>query len=140
MTSSPAATPAQALPITRLFAKAGYVLFIAGCLVPPLLLVALVLNLARRGHARGTWLESHFRRQLHSFLIALLALGLVVLMLSFLSGTPYLLGVLVGAGSLSESTAMTLGLLLLAALAAPPIYLLIRMAGGLSALNRNEAA
>lgn len=135
-TGAPSAKPQ---PITRMFAKTCYVLFIAGCVLPPLLLAALVLNLLRSGHARGTWLESHFRRQMNSFLIALVMLGLVALGLAYLSGAPYLLGAMVGSGTLPGESALAFALLPLAIVLLPPIYLLIRMAGGLSALNRNEA-
>ena len=35
-------------------------------------IAAVVINYARRADARGTWLESHFRWQIHTFWIALL--------------------------------------------------------------------
>ncbi|MEW6120492.1 MAG: hypothetical protein AB1593_10435 [Pseudomonadota bacterium] len=108
--------------------------------MPPLLLVPLVLNLLRRGHARVTWLESHFRLQLNAFLIALAVFGLIAEAPFFLSGLPYLVGVPVDAGSLSEGLGLTFGLLFLAVLLAPLICLLIHMTRSLSALNRGQAA
>ena len=48
-------------------------------------LIAVILNYIKRGEARGTWLESHFRWQIRTFwfglLWAVLCLGLVVLTL-----------------------------------------------------------
>ncbi|MGA3157394.1 MAG: hypothetical protein ABSE43_07470 [Steroidobacteraceae bacterium] len=43
-------------------------------------IVAVLINYARRAEARGTWLESHFRWQIHTFWFALLwiAITLVV--------------------------------------------------------------
>src|SRR5262245_32455482 len=35
-------------------------------------IVAVILNYARRGEARGTWLESHFNWQIRTFWFALL--------------------------------------------------------------------
>lgn len=122
-----------------MFAKACYGLFIAGCFLPPLLLVALALNLLRRGHARETWLESHFRRQLNAFLLTLAMLALVVLVLVSLSGGSYLVGAMLGAGALSSQSAMAFALLPFAAAFLPLIFFMLRMASGLSALNRNEA-
>lgn len=50
-------------------------------------IVAVIMNYVRRGEARGTWLESHFRWQLRTFwftvlwsLVALLAFGWLVLL------------------------------------------------------------
>jgi uncharacterized membrane protein len=122
-----------------MIAKACYGLFIAGCFLPPLLLVAIVLNLLRSGRAQGTWLESHFRRQRSAFLLTLALLTVVVLALVSLSGAPYLLGAMVGAGALSSRSAEAFALLPFAAALLPVIFFLSRMAGGLAALNRNEA-
>ena len=48
-------------------------------------LIAVILNYIKRGEARGTWLESHFRWQIRTFwfglLWAVLCLGFVVLTL-----------------------------------------------------------
>jgi uncharacterized membrane protein len=137
-TDNSSSLPAKQLPITRMFAKVCYGLFIAGCFLPPLLLVAIVLNLLRSGRARGTWLESHFRRQLNSFVLALVLLGIVALAFISLSGAPYLLGSLVGAGALSSESAIAFALLPLAAALLPVIFFLARMASGLSALNRDQ--
>jgi uncharacterized membrane protein len=59
-------------------------------------IVAVVMNYVRRGEARGTWLEAHFRWQLRTFwftalwcVLALLAFGWLVLLLV---GVPLLIG------------------------------------------------
>jgi uncharacterized membrane protein len=45
-------------------------------------IIAVIMNYVRRGDARGTYLESHFRWQLRTFWLAALAI-LVVFLLSF---------------------------------------------------------
>jgi uncharacterized membrane protein len=117
------------LPITRVMAKVCYVLFIAGCFLPPLALVAVGLNLSRRSRARGTWLESHFRRQLSAFLIGA-AIIVVVLLSAFL-----LLGVAYASPALGENMLLVPTAAILSAV----IFFLLRMFRGLGALNRNEA-
>jgi len=47
-------------------------------------IVAVILNYVKRGEARGTWLESHFRWQIRTFWFGLLWIGLCVL---FVIGT-----------------------------------------------------
>ncbi|PYR68667.1 MAG: hypothetical protein DMF87_12265 [Acidobacteria bacterium] len=42
-------------------------------------LIAVILNYIKRGEARGTWLESHFRWQIRTFWYGLLWVGLCVL-------------------------------------------------------------
>jgi uncharacterized membrane protein len=42
-------------------------------------ILAVVLNYIKRGEARGTWLESHFRWQIRTFWFGLLWTGLCVL-------------------------------------------------------------
>jgi uncharacterized membrane protein len=42
-------------------------------------LLAVILNYARRSEVRGTWLESHFRWQIHTFWYALLWIGVSLL-------------------------------------------------------------
>lgn len=41
-------------------------------------IVAVILNYAKRGAARGSWLESHFRWQLRTFWLAVLAIVVAV--------------------------------------------------------------
>lgn len=41
--------------------------------------LAVILNYARRHEVRGTWLESHFRWQIHTFWYALLWVGITLL-------------------------------------------------------------
>mgnify|MGYP003386460605 CR=1 FL=1 len=57
-------------------------------------ILAVILNYVKRGEAQGTWLDSHFRWQIRSFWIALIAiviLRLVFIPLSwFLIGIPFL--------------------------------------------------
>ena len=57
-------------------------------------LVAVVMNYVRRPQVRGTWLDSHFRWQIRSFWIALIALIAVRLVFGPLSwiwiGLPFL--------------------------------------------------
>jgi uncharacterized membrane protein len=42
-------------------------------------LIAVILNYARRADARGTWLESHFEWQIHTFWYAVLWIGITLL-------------------------------------------------------------
>jgi uncharacterized membrane protein len=42
-------------------------------------LIAVVLNYVKRGDARGTWIESHFRWQIRTFWFGLLWVGLCLL-------------------------------------------------------------
>lgn len=57
-------------------------------------LVAVVMNYVRRPQVRGTWLDSHFRWQIRSFWIALLAIVVLQLVFGPLSwiwiGVPFL--------------------------------------------------
>jgi len=72
MTTEAATAPqsTNVLPITRFAARLCYILFTFGWLFPPLLLIALIINLLRRGRARDTWLASHFRWQVSTLFIA----------------------------------------------------------------------
>lgn len=61
-------------------------------------LIAVVLNYMKRGEARGTFLESHFRWQIRTFWSALLWV-LVALLLAFtLIGIPLAFALAAGAG------------------------------------------
>jgi uncharacterized membrane protein len=42
-------------------------------------IIAVILNYLRRAEARGTWLESHFEWQIHTFWYALLWIGITLL-------------------------------------------------------------
>ena len=42
-------------------------------------MLAVILNYARRAEARGTWLESHFEWQIHTFWYALLWIAITLL-------------------------------------------------------------
>lgn len=42
-------------------------------------IIAVILNYVKRGEARGTWLESHFRWQIRTFWFGLLWVGLCLL-------------------------------------------------------------
>ena len=51
-------------------------------------IIAVILNYVKRGEARGTWLESHFRWQIRTFWFGLLWIGLCVLfVVLFVIGT-----------------------------------------------------
>ena len=43
-------------------------------------IIAVIINYVKRGEARGTWLESHFRWQIRTFWFALLWVMIVVLL------------------------------------------------------------
>lgn len=118
------------LPITRLVAQICYGLFIAGCFLPPLLLVALVTNLMRRERAEGTWIESHFRRQLRDFLKLAAVLAVIVGPL-LIPGVAYLFAIIPVIG---------LPILSIAVLAffSVAVIFIIRMATGWRTLLRNE--
>lgn len=61
-------------------------------------LIAVALNYLKRGEARGTFLESHFRWQIRTFWFALLWV-LVALLLAFtLIGIPFAFALAAGAG------------------------------------------
>ena len=56
-------------------------------------IIAVIMNYVRRGEARGSWLESHFRWQLRTFwfavlwvlILALISLPLVLVLVGFLT-------------------------------------------------------
>ena len=58
-------------------------------------IVAVILNYARRGDARGTWVESHYRWQIRTFWFALAWLLLALLLFATLIGIPASVAVLV---------------------------------------------
>jgi len=49
-------------------------------------IIAVILNYVRRGEARGTWLESHFRWQIRTFWFGLLWVSLCVMFVIFTLG------------------------------------------------------
>jgi len=51
-------------------------------------IVAVILNYVKRGDARGTWAESHYRWQIRTFWYALLWLLVALLLLVTLVGAP----------------------------------------------------
>lgn len=51
-------------------------------------IVAVILSYAKRGGARGTWAESHFRWQIRTFWYALLWLVISMLLMVTLLGAP----------------------------------------------------
>jgi uncharacterized membrane protein len=61
-------------------------------------IIAVVINYARRGEARGTFLESHFRWQIRTFWFAFLWCVIAGLLFFTLVGIPLALGVLFGTG------------------------------------------
>jgi uncharacterized membrane protein len=54
-------------------------------------IIAVILNYVKRGDARGTWLESHFRWQIRTFWFGLLWVGLCVMFVIFTLGIGILL-------------------------------------------------
>jgi len=61
-------------------------------------IVAVVINYLKRGEARGTFLESHFRWQIRTFWFALLWCVIGGMLFITLVGIPIALGIFVGAG------------------------------------------
>jgi uncharacterized membrane protein len=59
-------------------------------------IVAVILNYAKRGEARGTWVESHYRWQIRTFWFALAWLLLGLLLFATLIGIPVSVALLVG--------------------------------------------
>ena len=54
-------------------------------------IIAVVLNYAKRGEARGTWLDSHFRWQIRTFWYGLLWVALCMLFVIFTLGVGILI-------------------------------------------------
>ena len=61
-------------------------------------IVAVIINYVKRGEARGTFLESHFRWQIRTFWFALLWVVVAVLLMLTLIGIPMALVLLLLAG------------------------------------------
>jgi uncharacterized membrane protein len=59
-------------------------------------IVAVILNYAKRGAARGTWVDSHYRWQIRTFWFAAAWLILVLILFATLIGIPIAVGVAVG--------------------------------------------
>ena len=58
-------------------------------------IIAVIISYVKRGGARGSWAESHFRWQIRTFWFALLWLVIAVLLIVTLLGAPVGLGMLV---------------------------------------------
>jgi uncharacterized membrane protein len=58
-------------------------------------IIAVILSYVKRGDARGSWAESHFRWQIRTFWFALLWLVIAVLLIVTLLGAPVGLSVLI---------------------------------------------
>ncbi len=58
-------------------------------------IAAVILNYARRGDARGTWLESHYRWQIRTFWFAIVWVILAGVLFITLVGIPIAVGILV---------------------------------------------
>lgn len=54
-------------------------------------IIAVIINYVKRGEARGTWLESHFRWQIRTFWFALLWAVIVLVVSALLA--PFLIGI-----------------------------------------------
>ena len=61
-------------------------------------IIAVVINYAKRGEARGTFLESHFRWQIRTFWFALLWCVIGTVLLATLVGIPLAVAVFLAAG------------------------------------------
>jgi uncharacterized membrane protein len=61
-------------------------------------IVAVIINYMKKGEARGTFLESHFRWQIRTFWFALLWCGIGGVLLLTIIGIPLGLAVFFGAG------------------------------------------
>ena len=59
-------------------------------------IVAVILNYVKRGDARGTWLESHYRWQIRTFWYAIGWVLLAGFLILTLIGIPFGLAILVG--------------------------------------------
>lgn len=117
------------LPLTRMVARTCYFLFMIGFFLPPVALVAAIINLLRRHRAKGTWLASHFRWQLRTYLISL-ALAIA----SLLPGI-----VLTGLAIVNPNLAENLLMIPLVLIIIVVFFFLSRMFRGLGAMNRNQA-
>ena len=58
-------------------------------------IIAVILSYVKRGDARGSWAESHFRWQIHTFWYALLWLVIAMLLIVTLVGAPVGLAMLI---------------------------------------------
>ncbi len=61
-------------------------------------IIAVIINYVKRGEARGSWLESHFRWQIRTFWFALLWFVVAGLLAITLIGIPAALLLVLGAG------------------------------------------
>lgn len=61
-------------------------------------ILAVILNYLKRGEARGTYLESHFRWQIRTFWFALLWVAIAWLLVFTLLGIPFAMAIFVIAG------------------------------------------
>ena len=61
-------------------------------------IIAVIINYVKRGEARGTLLESHFRWQIRTFWFALLWCVIGGMLFNTLVGIPLAIGVFFGAG------------------------------------------
>lgn len=118
-----------ALPITRTAAAFVYASFVFGWFFPPIILLGLIINLLRRGRAKGTWLETHYFFQVRWFLI-LVAMAVLFIMLG--SGAAYLVAVLASMGIPGVSVGVLLVFL-------PWILFEIKMVQGWVALSNNQS-
>ena len=57
-------------------------------------IIAVILNYAKRGDARGTWLESHYRWQIRTFWFAILWVAVAAVLFVTVIGIPFAIGIL----------------------------------------------
>ncbi len=58
-------------------------------------IIAVILNYVKRGDARGTWLESHYRWQIRTFWFALLWVVIAILLFVTIIGIPVAVAILI---------------------------------------------
>jgi uncharacterized membrane protein len=61
-------------------------------------IIAVIVNYVKRGEARGTFLESHFRWQIRTFWFALLWLAIGAVLLVTVVGIPFAIAIFFAAG------------------------------------------
>lgn len=59
-------------------------------------IVAVILNYLKRGDARGSWLESHYRWQIRTFWLAIGWMALALLLVLTLIGIPLAIAIQIG--------------------------------------------
>jgi uncharacterized membrane protein len=64
----------------------GYILYAVSLLIPFAIFGTLILAYIKRGEAKGTWVESHFRWQIRTFWVMVIATIISIILLFVLIG------------------------------------------------------